>query len=746
MKGGRCMKKKKGKETASKKESMLVLVLVTILSIIALISSGFFIYHIFLLILTEPIICYIMMLLLAVIDLALLFYLYRLWKKKTKKKRVAFYIGISLYILLSIGGSLVINYLYSHISLSHDYITYSTSLVALKDSSFEKLEDVNNLQVGIVPDTNAEYAIAKEIIEENKLEEKNTVKEYEDFPTMINALFDKEVDVIFLSSNYVTNFQAVPGFEDIGDTTKVIYSKEKEMKNEDLLADGSDRKPASVTEPFTVLLMGVDSEVNGMDKNAAFNGDSLILVTFNPKTLTATTLSIPRDSYVPIACFANQKENKITHAAWYGANCMMRTIEGFTGIDIDYYVKVNFKAVVQLVDALGGVEIDVPYSFCEQNSDRKFGKNMVYVTKGLQTLNGEQALAYARNRKTWPKYCSKEWNLGERSDIVRGIHQQEVIQALIDKIKDIRSVDKVMELFDLVSSNIEMNMTQTDILSFYSVLKDIIAKGYSEHGDVINFQPLFLKTSGQMIYDESMKLVLSDQIINQGSLEDVIHAMKVNLELEEPTMIKTFSFSINSPYEKARIGDGNYSATRLYPLLPDFTGKTKAYAASWGQQNGIQIIFANNSNGLVVSQNYPAKKRLDLIPNKTVTLTLESNNSSSTTTDKIDCATSPDNNACIMPNFVGKNKTTVQSWVNKLKNVQIVYNEVSVAMANGNSVGTIIKQSIAEGQSIRSTKTITLTIVAEDETPTPSPTPTSTPKPTTSPEEKETTKKEQSTP
>ncbi len=709
------------KENVKGKVSVTYIMRVIVL-VLSFVSSAVLIYYLNLLTPTEPMLCYIGMGVLLGIDFLFLLFTIRAKGKKKLKKPVGYFVSSVLFILICLLLSFVINYLYNRISVKREYLTYSTSLVTLVDSPLEKIEDVDNLEIGIVTDNNAYHTIAQEMIEENKLDDRNSIIEYEDFPSMLNDLFDKEIDAVFLSSSYGTQFQNI--FEDIVDTTKVIATKEKEMQNEDLAIEEGNTKPTSlVNEPFTILLLGVDSKINGMDKNASFNGDSLILITFNPKTLTATTLSIPRDSYVPIACFANQKENKITHAAWNGASCMMKTIEGFTGIDIDYYVKVNFKAVVSLVDALGGVEIDVPYSFCEQNSDRKFGKNTVYVKKGLQTLNGEEALAYARNRKAWPNKCSSEWNQGERSDIIRGLHQQEVIQALLAKVKDIRSIDKIIELLDLISSNIEMNMTQAEILSFYNVFKDIAAKGLSGSKDIITFQQLFLKTSGQMIYDESMKLVLSDQIINQGSLEDVIHAMKVNLELEEKEPIKTFSFSINNPYTKTRIGDGNYSPTKLYALLPDFTGKTKAYAESWGNQNGIKIVFSNDSNGVVKSQNYPAKKRLDLIPNRTVTLTLEEKTVTPTTPTTIDCSTDPDNSVCTMPNFVGKGKQDVTAWASKLKNVTIKYNELSSALANGNKAGTIVDQSIKAGESIRSTTVITFTIVVEDEKESPSPSP-----------------------
>ena len=176
-----------------------------------------------------------------------------------------------------------------------------------------------------------------------------------------------------------------------------------------------------------------------------------MLITFNPTTLNSTILSIPRDTYVPISCFSGKRKNKITHAAWYGEDCMINTIQDFTGITIDYYVKINFKGVVKLVDTLGGIEVDVPFSFCEQNSNREWGENTVYVEEGLQTLNGEQALALDRNRHPNPSMCSSKWTNYTSNDFIRGQNQQLVVKALLNKVKDIRSLDTVYELLDALS-------------------------------------------------------------------------------------------------------------------------------------------------------------------------------------------------------------------------------------------------------------------------------------------------------
>ncbi|MEG2283700.1 MAG: LCP family protein, partial [Bacilli bacterium] len=679
---------------------------------VSLITSAYLIYQILLLGPIEPIIRYIIIGIISLIDL---FIIIKIIKKNNKGKNQLFIIGLILYSLANILLGTGINYIYSKIdSVNKDYINYSSSLITLKESRINSLTDCKDLNIGIISDTKSieGFIISQDIIKENRLNEKNSLKEYSDFSEMLTDLYEEKLDAIFLSSNYITMFQSLPGYEDIANKTKVIAKKEKKMKNEDA-SSLIPNKTSSIKDPFTILLMGVDSEKDGMNKNTAFNGDSLILVTFNPKTLTATLMSIPRDSYVPIMCLKGTPENKITHAAWNGASCMMKTIENFTGIKIDYYAKVNFKAVVNLVDALGGVEIDVPYSFCEQNSDRKFGNNTVYVNKGKQVLNGEQALAYSRNRHTWPQYCKKEWNLGARSDIIRGVHQQEVIEAMLSKIKDIKSIDKLMELFNLISKNLDTNMSTTNILSFYNIGKDILSKGIDQTGSVISLKKLFLKTSDQMIYDERTKLVLSDQIINKGSLDDVIKAMKINLEEIKPNMEKDFNFSINKPYEEVAIGNGKYPSTKLYSLLPNLVGMTKTKAEAWGQANGVKIIFANDGT-TVKSQNFPAKKRIDLIKDQTITLTLNGTTSKPEVNDKVDCSTDTDNKLCEMPDFVGKTKATVNSWINKLSGVTIKWNSVDIALANGNKVGTIIKQSISEGNYIKGTKVITLSIVTDE--------------------------------
>ncbi len=447
-----------------------------------------------------------------------------------------------------------------------------------------------------------------EMINENKLEDENEIIEYEDYSSMLTDMYAEELDMMFISSSYVSMFSNITGYEDIETDTKVIISKEKKMKKVESSVSEGASSGKDVTEPFTILLMGIDSTEDVLSKNAVANGDTLILITFNPKTLNATMVSIPRDSYVPIACWGDKAENKITHAAGYGTDCMMNTIEDYFDVNIDYYAKINFKGLVKLVDALGGVEINVEQKLCTDNSNRE---NEICVYPGLQTLDGEHALVYARNRKAL-----------KNGDFGRGQHQQELIKAMIEKMKTVKNVTTFMEILDTVSNSMDTNLTTKQILSFYNVGKDIIKKGLSsDQAELVNIQQLYLQGNSQMIYDEKMRMVLYEYVPNKDSRNDIKQAMNENLELAKHKDITDFSFSINDPYEKEVIGFGPYKTNYMYALVPNFIGDSMDTAKATANKLGLNVTFVGDG-GTVIEQDQPEAKRIDKVPGKKITLKL----------------------------------------------------------------------------------------------------------------------------
>lgn len=603
------------KEKSKQKKS--VKFITGLFTILMFLTMGFLIYSIYLISGIETEIRYFVMILTFVVNIVFMILLRKLIRKNSLVKYILFII-IS-FILIGIQGFIGYFVFKTYSSLDNmnkNKITYTSAIVTLKDSKYTE-SNLKDIKIGIINDTSSidGYILGKEIIKEKDLEENNTIVECETYTELIKELYDKKLDAIIISGNYTSMFKSIDEYKNIESDTKIIYEKSKTYSKSEIAKNSGDditnfNTSDKIDEPFTLLVMGIDSPSETLDKNATGNGDALMLVTFNPKTLNATILSIPRDTYVSIPCAGfNGKQNKITHAAWQGESCMIKTIENFTGINIDYYVKINFKGVIKLVDALGGIEVEVPKDFCESDENRSTkSENLICLKKGTQTINGKQALALARHRKTLAT-----------GDFQRGLNQQEVVKGILNKAKSVRSAGQALEILDAVSKNMDTNFTTKQLLSFYEIFKNIILTS-NDSSNLISMQQLYLSGTSQMIYDESIKLVLYNFIPNKSSLNQIVTAMEKNLGKKSTEMIKTMDFNIEEEYESKMIGTDNLSATQTYNLLTNLVGKTESNAVSWLKNNGVSynieyktITDGSVGNGIVLSQSYPANKRIDLI-------------------------------------------------------------------------------------------------------------------------------------
>ena len=532
-----------------------------------------------------------------------------------------------IFIPIQLGSSYIINYFYGSLkSMNKEVLTYRTNLITLKDYEFS-----SDSIIGMVEseDDIEGVILAQELLEEKNYD--NRIEKYTGYEEMIRALYAKEIDAALVSGNYtVFIIENEDGTQlNVGEDTKIIDYIEKDMVNQDnqTLSNSKEKK---LTEPFTALIMGVDSEYDGLKPNQAFNGDTLILVTFNPKTLTATMFSIPRDTYVPIAC-NNNRYAKINSSAAYGSTCVINTIQKLTGIDIDYYVKMNFTGVVDLVNVLGGVEVDVDkpdFTFnmnvdchggiCEQNSKRAWGSQTVYIKPGKQTLNGEEALAYARNRH--------QWRIG---DLARNLHQQQVIEAIALKMKGINRVSEFKKILDTISRNLETNVTPEQIMSFYDVGKDILL---NVNSNALSIKKTFLNCYNLPVWrGYSTTSALGYQ---PASLQAIVNLMKENLGLKEKTPIKTFEFSINDDYSTPMVGQYEYGG-EILRTMPNYRGYGFAEAQSWCNANGFtctaEYVDDTNPYGIIVDQSLHANTLLKEVWNKNVTFYLSNGKGGSTT-------------------------------------------------------------------------------------------------------------------
>lgn len=200
----------------------------------------------------------------------------------------------------------------------------------------------------------------------------------------------------------------------------------------------------------SILFIGVDdSDTRNFDSGS--RSDALMLATFNEKAKSIKLVSIPRDSYVYIPEVG--KEDKITHAhAFGGPAASIETVEKLFDIPVDYYVKMNFNAFIDVVDALGGIEVDVPYELKEMDS--KDRKGAIHLEEGLQELDGEEALALARTRK-------------KDSDIERGKRQQEILKAIISKAISAKGITKYADVIEAVGDNLTTDLSFNDMKSFF---------------------------------------------------------------------------------------------------------------------------------------------------------------------------------------------------------------------------------------------------------------------------------------
>ena len=517
---------------------------------------------------------------------SLIIFIYFIWNLinlilKKKKTFIITTIICLLFTTIFTASSIAFNFIYGKINniSEKETIVYTTYLIALNDTEISK-----DSKLGMISDEgNIEWnTLPKKLIKKEKL--KNEIIDYEDNFIMLSDLYNKNVDGIFVSGNYLTLFTNEEIYENLASETYVVYEYSEEMKNEDLELATTKK----LDEPFTVLVMGVDSKTDGLNANAAFNGDTLMLITFNPHTLNATIFSIPRDTYVPIAC-NNNKYAKINSSAAYGTSCVIDTIENLTDIKIDYYAKINFKGVVDLVNALKGIDVEVTKEFCEQNSDRSFAKeDLICLEEGFQHLDGEETLAYARHRKTLL-----------RSDIDRTKNQQLIVEAIAKKALTISSFKDFENILNAISNNISTNMTKTQILSSYNILKKMLSNSIKGN-DFIKIEKTYLEYYSLPVYTSNMYVSAIGHY--EDSLQEIIKLMKVNLELEKPEIIKTFDYNYNTDYESKITGQGITTGDKL-ELVPNFIGQNVSYAKEWGVTNNIEIKVIGNESSPIISQN-----------------------------------------------------------------------------------------------------------------------------------------------
>lgn len=259
-------------------------------------------------------------------------------------------------------------------------------------------------------------------------------------------------------------------------------------------------------EPVSILFLGLEDYVT---KGVNGRTDAIILATYNPKDQSLKTLSIPRDTYVDIANF--NVTSKINGAyARGGVQTTVQTIENFLHVPIDYYVTVNFEGFKNIVDEVGGVTVDVPFDFWEHTDS--VPREKVFFTKGIQHLNGQEALAYSRMRK-------RDVN----NDFGRQERQRQVLAAILNELKSPKSILKTDTYAKEFSKNIRTNMSIGDAITLYrSLPKDI-----TSHIEPLSYTGKNEKINGIYYY-----------VADQTSVDDISTNIRNHLGLNVDTVGK----------------------------------------------------------------------------------------------------------------------------------------------------------------------------------------------------------------
>ena len=353
-------------------------------------------------------------------------------------KNKVYIVGIVLSIILSILQAIGIVYMLKADKLMADvgganYKTDNMIVVVKKDNPASNLMDASMYRFGTQTAVDQENTqtmldnINKALGREVKVEQYGTAQE------LANALLEGRVDAAVY--NQALDGLITDSIEDYSDKVRVLYHYGIETELEQETAD--------VEEPFNVYISGID--VDGPITTNS-RSDVNIIMTVNPNTKKILLTTTPRDYYVQIPDISGEQRDKLTHAGIYGVDASMRTLEQLYGIDISYYARVNFSSLVKIVDTLGGVDVD---------SDFEFTAGGYQFKKGMNHLDGKQALAFSRERYSF-----------EDGDNQRGKDQEKVLTAILNKAMSPAILSNASALIADVSDSVQTNMTQEEMAKF----------------------------------------------------------------------------------------------------------------------------------------------------------------------------------------------------------------------------------------------------------------------------------------
>lgn len=312
----------------------------------------------------------------------------------------------------------------------------NTISVITKTDHNEEIQSLKNEKIGVLRNIDS---VGTKKCQEKLKKYSFSYKKYDNLQALVKALYEDEVQAIVMNEIYRANVEEMEEYSGFSNETKSIYQAVyyTNNKNDALVVDDITKNP------FTIFVSGNDTYG---DIDELSRSDVDMIVTVNPTTSTVLMVNIPRDYYVQTS-YGN---DKLTHTGMYGIEETKQTVENLLGIDINYTFRVNFSSAEDIVDALDGVDIEVPEGMAVERLNADWALEGVH--EGWNHLNGARALAYARERHAYVD-----------GDIQRAKNQQQVLEAIIKKAASSKILTNYTKLLKSFKNAFDTNMSTNEI-------------------------------------------------------------------------------------------------------------------------------------------------------------------------------------------------------------------------------------------------------------------------------------------
>ena len=359
-----------------------------------------------------------------------------------------------------------------------------TAVIVMKEDDATELGDTKGYRFGVL--SNRDQANTQQILSAMK-EGMGEIKtaEYETPAAMADALYDDEVQAIILNEGYIPLLTEQENYKDFSDRTRILYEYVTEHEITPVKPSGNITK-----NPFMVYCSGSDERDS--DINAKSRSDVNILAVVNPKSRQILLINTPRDYYLPLAF--NGEMDKLTHAGLYGVQETMAVLDNLYGTETAYYGRINFWGLIDIVDALGGIDVYSDYAFTTGAGDVAGYADRTYkYEEGWNHMNGIEALTFSRER-----YAFSD------GDNQRGKNQMKVIQAIIEKATSPSVLANYQDLLKALSDNFITNISYDQISDLVKMMQKDgfswnIQSVSAREGYGDNMQPCY-SSYGQMLY------------------------------------------------------------------------------------------------------------------------------------------------------------------------------------------------------------------------------------------------------